>query len=116
MKEYCKNDTMVAEPDQLAPEDVWPGYMSLAARYGLGDEMQIGSSSNHQTGVPVIHYGTSLPGIDGYHQVLGGKTLMVLLLNTVRLIDSQVNGTTFLTLFKMAMDYLPIQALAVPCE
>jgi hypothetical protein len=33
---------------------------------------------------------------------------------TVRLIDSQVNGTTFLTLFKMAMDYLLIQALAVP--
>jgi hAT family C-terminal dimerisation region len=27
-----------------------------------------------------------------------------------------VNGSTFPTLFKMAMDYLPIQASAVPCE
>jgi hypothetical protein len=28
----------------------------------------------------------------------------------------QVNGASFPTLFAMAMDYLPIQASAVPCE
>jgi hypothetical protein len=28
----------------------------------------------------------------------------------------QINGTAFPTLFAMAMDYLPIQASAVPCE
>jgi hypothetical protein len=29
---------------------------------------------------------------------------------------SQINATAFPTLFAMAMDYLPIQASAVPCE
>lgn len=29
---------------------------------------------------------------------------------------SQVNADTFPTIFSMAMDYLPIQASAVPCE
>jgi hypothetical protein len=50
MEEYCENVTTEAETEQPASKDPWPGYMSLAAQYGLGDEMEIGGStgSRHQ--------------------------------------------------------------------
>ena len=50
MGEYRENVTAEAETEQPASEDPQPGYMSLAAQYGLGDEMEIGgsTSSAHQ--------------------------------------------------------------------
>jgi len=50
MGEYRKNVTAEAETERPASEDPWPGYMSLAAQYCLGDEMEIGgsTSSAHQ--------------------------------------------------------------------
>jgi hypothetical protein len=120
MKEYHENDTTVAEPDQLAPEDVWLGYMSLAAQYGLGDEMQIGSTTAHHQATIEQEYLSYITA------PLSSVSMDIIKFwevrrswhyyRTVRLIDSQVNGTTFPTLFKMAMNYLPVQASAVPCE
>jgi len=50
MGEYHENVTTETETEQPASEDPRPAYMSLAAQYGLGDEMEIGgsTSSNHQ--------------------------------------------------------------------
>jgi hypothetical protein len=48
MEKYCENVTTEAETKQPASEDPQPGYMLLAAQYGLGDKMEIGGSiSSH---------------------------------------------------------------------
>jgi hypothetical protein len=46
MEEYCENVTTEAETEQPASKDSQPGYMSLAAQYGLKDEMEIGGSTS----------------------------------------------------------------------
>jgi hypothetical protein len=49
MREYRENSTEAATAnEQPAPENSQPGYMSLAAQYGLGDEMEIGGSTSLQ--------------------------------------------------------------------
>jgi len=47
MAEYRENTTE-AETERVIPEDLQPGFMSLAAQYGLGDEMEIGGSPHDQ--------------------------------------------------------------------
>jgi hypothetical protein len=91
--------------------------MSLAAQYGLGDEMQISSTTAHHQKTVEQEYimaplSLILMDIIKFWEVRHSWCYY----RTVRLIDSQVNGITFLTLLKMAMDYLLIQASAVSCE
>ena len=96
-----------------------PPYTSLAAKYGLtDDDMDIGNpGTNEQTVEQEYQAYITAP--------LSPKTTIIIkfwevckgpvwLTNTDRL--CQMSATVFPTLFAIAMDYLPIQASAVPCE
>ena len=98
---------------------VRPAFMSLAAQYGIMDDMDIGDSGpNEQTMEQEYQaYLKSPPtsktvNIIKYWEVIGELYLIVLSTDQT----PQITGTAFLTLFQMAMDYLPIQASYVPCE
>jgi hypothetical protein len=103
--------------DPPGTEDM-PRYMSLAAQYGIADEMEIGESNRlmqtiEQEFQAYITATLSAKNVDilKFWEV-GGSINGAL--TTDKLL--QINRSTFPTLYAMAMDYLPIQATAVPCE
>lgn len=95
-----------------------PMYMSLAAQYGLSDEMEIGGSNTPQQTIEqeyqaYITAPLSLTTTDvlKFWEVGGTRRTLTHADGT-----TQVNAASLPTLFAMAMDYLPIQASAVPCK
>jgi len=107
MLEYRKRaglqgPTAMAEPRVGTGE--MPRYMSFARQYGYNDndDMDIGGSNEtKQTVEQEYHAYVTSP--------LSSKQTDILKF-------WEFNGDTFPTIFAMAMDYLPIQASAVPCE
>lgn len=79
-----------------------PAYMSLAVQYGLSEEMDLGVSD------------ASEPTIEHEYQAYITAPVSPKTMNILKFWE--VNGSSFPTLFAIAMDYLPIQASAVPCE
>jgi len=113
MQEYCERASSTADGASVAgtsdlpgTEDV-PQYMSLAEQYGLSDEQTIEQEYQAYTTaslqkVDILKFWEVGGSINGGAQTADGIL--------------QMNRSTFPTLFAMAMDYLPIQATAVPCE
>jgi len=91
--------------------------MTLAERYGLGDDMNIGGPSDtdqtieqeYQAYVTAVR--SSFTDILKFWEVRFFISQYISALRTL-----QLNMTTFPTLFLMAMDYVPIQASSVLCE
>jgi hypothetical protein len=80
-----------------------PQYMSLAHQYGYDDDMNFGGSNDAEQTVD--------------HQEYQAYVTTPLSSNQIDTLKFwEVNADTFPTIFAMAMDYLPIQASAVPCE
>ena len=111
-----------ATEEQGAPAgpstDDMPAYQTLAAQYGIEEEMDIGRSNTREQTVEQEYQAYIMAP-------LSPKNINILKFwevqwttDFIACIDkiSQVNGATFPTLFQMALDYLPIQASSVPCE
>ena len=105
-------------PAAVLGTDEMPAYMTLGAQYGIADEMDIAGNSGQQTIEQEYQaYITAVTSpktinILGFWEVIqcGGSYFLITDMTF------QVNQAAFPTLFSMAMDYLPIQASAVPCE
>jgi hypothetical protein len=99
-----------------------PAYMSLAAQYDLEDDMTIGATCGAQEQsieqefqayitAPLSPANTN---ILTFWEVSGTVAVSGDVPSTKSIF--QISGASYPTLFAMAMDYLPIQASAVPCE
>jgi len=112
---------LVGPPSSLALEEP-PAFMSLAKQYGLTDE-DFDASEPDDHGVqtieqeyqayitaPICAKGT--PIIKWWEVSQKTDTRMSMVTDYA----PQYNQSAFPTLFAIAMDYLPIQASAVPCE
>jgi len=123
MQEYRERASSTADGVSVAgtsdlpgTEDV-PQYMSLTEQYGLSDEMEIGGSNEIMQTIEQEYqaYTTaSLQKVDILKFWEVGGSINGGAQTADRIL--QMNRSTFPTLFAMAMDYLPIQATAVPCE
>ena len=123
MVEYREKNKKEGPAQTLGADAADPGigemakYFSIAADYGI-DDMDIGESGGDEQTVEQEYQAyITAP--------LSLKTVSILKFWEVRdfvndilvlLMTWQVNQASFPTLFAMAMDYLPIQASAVPCE
>lgn len=116
MQEYRET---VVETEQSAPVNSGPGYMTLAQQYGL-DDMEIGDAEAHHQATVEDEYRSYItaPLSSRTTDIIKFWEVSIITMDSsdIQCLDFQVNGSTFPTLFKMAMDYLPIQASAVPCE
>jgi hypothetical protein len=105
-------------PSAVPGTDEMPAYMTLGAQYGIADEMDIAANSGQQTIEQEYQaYITAVTSpktinILGFWEVIQCGGSYFLITDTT----FQANQAAFPTLFSMAMDYLPIQASAVPCE
>ena len=105
-------------PSAVPGTDEMPAYMTLGAQYGIADEMDIAANPGQQTIEQEYQaYITAVTSpktinILGFWEVIqcGGSYFLITDMTF------QANQAAFPTLFSMAMDYLPIQASAVPCE
>ena len=121
MREYRgKMSSVTGEPTQTsdlpATKDA-PQYMSLAAQYGIADDMEIGESSEDTQTIEQEYQAYITATLSKNVDILkfwevGGGIRGALTTDKI----SQINRSFFPTLYAMAMDYLPIQATAVPCE
>jgi hypothetical protein len=103
-----------------------PTFMSLAAKYGLDDDMNIGNSGTNEQTVEQEYQAyitsplsASASDIIKFWEVSNLLYLQILtdsLLGYDCYLLFQMSSTVFPTIFAIAMDYLPIQASSVSCE
>ena len=94
------------------------GLTSVNAFYDLGLEMAIGDQCEGTKSVKqeyTLYITQELSKVDRTSSSIGRYVVRTIYV-TITDGSSQVNGSTYPTLFAMAMDYLPIQASSVPCE
>ena len=94
------------------------GLTGVNAFYDLGLEMAIGDQREGTKSVKqeyMLYITQELSKADRTSSSIGRYVVRMIYV-TIADGSSQVNGSTYPTLFAMAMDYLPIQASSVPCE
>ena len=126
MQQYCEwintaSPTRTAVP--MAQSDpIEPSIEQLMDTYvWAGQQRQSGLDwccqwySEYRTGISGLYYGT-LKQLCWYTALLEGESASTISVHLIMSIIPQLCKESFLNLYAMEMDYLPIQALSVSCK